>query len=275
MESYYKVLSIAGSDCSGGAGIQADLKTCSALGTYCMTAITAITAQNTFQVNGIENISPGMVGQQIDAIYADIIPDSIKIGMLPTKGIIETVACQLIAHEAHKIILDPVMVSTSGCKLISDDAINSLVTKLIPIVDLITPNRHETELLAGHSVNNLNDIINAGHEIIGLGAKAVLIKGGHFDDEAMTDYLFTGKSSEPLTFRSKRISSTNTHGTGCSYSSAIASYLAIGYNLQLSISKAKEYITNAIAEGSSVTIGHGHGPVNHSFNPIKLLKHPL
>ena len=275
METYYKVLSIAGSDCSGGAGIQADLKTCSALGVYCMTAITAITAQNTVRISGIENISSDMVGQQIDAIYADIIPDSIKIGMLPTEEIIKTVASQLIAHNANGIILDPVMISTSGYKLISDNAIDALVTKLIPIVDLITPNRHEAELLTGHSITDINDIVNAGQEIIDLGAKAVLIKGGHFDDEAMTDYLFVNKSSEPIGFRSKKINSTNTHGTGCSYSSAIASYFAMGCDLYTSISKAKEYITNAIAEGSNVTIGHGHGSVNHSFNPVKLIKHQL
>ncbi len=275
METYYKVLSIAGSDCSGGAGIQADLKTCSALGVYCMAAITAITAQNTQQINGIENISPEMVGKQIDAIYADIIPDSIKLGMLPDKSIIETVANKLIAHKARKVVLDPVMISTSRYKLISDTAIDALVTKLIPIVDLITPNRHEAEFLAGHAINKYDDIIHAGHAIIDLGAKAVLIKGGHFDDESMTDYLFVDKSNEPTMCRSRKIDSMNTHGTGCSYSSAIASYLAIGYNLHTSISKAKAYITNAIAEGAGVIIGHGHGSVNHSFNPVKLLKHKL
>lgn len=275
METYYKVLTIAGSDCSGGAGIQADLKTCSALGVYCMTAITAITAQNTQAINGIENISPEMVGKQIDTIYADIIPDSVKLGMLPDKSIIETVASKLIAHKACKVVLDPVMISTSGYKLISDNAIDALITTLIPIVDLITPNRHEAEFLAGHAINNYDDIMHAGHSIIGLGAKAVLIKGGHFDDESMTDYLFVGKSNKPTMYRSRKINSMNTHGTGCSYSSAIASHLAIGYNMHMSISKSKEYITNAIAEGVDVTIGHGHGSVNHSFNPVKLLKHKL
>lgn len=271
MDSYYKVLSIAGSDCSGGAGIQADLKTCSAIGVYAMSVITAITAQNTLGVYGIMNVSPEIVAKQIDAIFSDDIrPDAVKIGMLSNSEIIETVADRLSFYTPQYIILDPVMVSTSGSKLIDDDAIATLITKLIPMATLITPNRHEAELLAETEIKTINDIHIAASRIMKLGAKAILIKGGHFDDRSMTDYLFTNAQPDCVEFKAHHIISANTHGTGCSYSSAIASYLALGYDLRQAISLAKRYLTQALEAGASIAIGNGHGPINHFYAPTSL-----
>lgn len=274
MDTYYKVLSIAGSDCSGGAGIQADLKTCSAIGTYAMTVITAITAQNTMGVTGIMNASPEIVSQQIDAIFHDIRPDAVKIGMLSNHEIIETVADRLTHHAPRYIVLDPVMVSTSGSKLIDDDAINTLVTRLFPISTLVTPNKYEAELLSGIKIESPYDIKKAGCKILALGAKATLIKGGHFDDENMTDYLFENTGNrQPIEFKSQHIATYNSHGTGCSFSSAIASYIALGHDLHDAIYEAKKFLTNALAAGADIAIGKGHGAINHFFAPTPLKIH--
>ncbi len=275
MDSYYKVLSIAGSDSSGGAGIQADIKTCSAIGVYGMTAITAITAQNTTRVTGVMPVPPEYVSKQIDAVFADIRPDAVKIGMLANSSIIDVVAERLEFYMPQNIILDPVMVSTSGCKLIDDDAINSMITRLLPITTLVTPNRHEAAIMARQEITGTpENILQAARSIIVLGAKAVLIKGGHFDDKSMTDYLLTAQEPDNLIgFKSFFIDTPNTHGTGCTYSSAIASYLALGYDLYDSIKAAKQYLTGAIAAGAGITIGKGHGPVNHLYNPSSLKIH--
>ena len=276
MDTYYKVLSIAGSDCCGGAGIQADIKTCSAIGVYAMSVITAITAQNTMGVTGIMNVSPEIVGKQIDAIFDDDLhPDVVKIGMLPSSEIIEVVAERLSKYKPQHIILDPVMVSTSGCKLIDDSAIGTLISRLIPISTLITPNRPEAELLAGLKINSKDDIETAALNIMSLGISAVLIKGGHFDGYDATDYLFTDGSTSPVVFESMQFKTRNTHGTGCTFASAIASYLTLGSNRVTAIIEAKKYISQAIMEGSRIAIGRGHGAVNHFYNPSPLKTHSL
>ncbi len=276
MDTYYKVLSIAGSDCSGGAGIQADIKTCSAIGVYAMSVITAITAQNTMGVSGIMNVSPEIVGKQIDAIFNDDLhPDAVKIGMLSSREIIEIVAERLAEYRPRHIVLDPVMVSTSGCKLIDDSAIDALISRLIPLSTLITPNRPEAELLAGLKINTKDDIATVALNIMSLNVDAVLIKGGHFDGYDATDYLFTDGSPSPVEFESMYFKTRNTHGTGCTLSSAIASYLALGNDRVSAIIKAKKYISQAIMEGGRMAIGRGHGAVNHFYNPSPLKTHTL
>lgn len=276
MDTYYKVLSIAGSDCSGGAGIQADIKTCSAIGVYAMTAITAITAQNTTGITGIMNVSPEIVGKQIDAIFNDDLrPDAVKIGMLSSREIIEVVAERLSEYKPQHIVLDPVMVSTSGCKLIDDSAIDALISRLIPISTLITPNRPEAELLAGLKINTKDDIATAALNIMSLGVDAVLIKGGHFDGYNATDYLFTDGKPSPVEFESMHFKTRNTHGTGCTLSSAIAAYLALGNDRVSAIIEAKKYISQAIMEGGRIAIGRGHGAVNHFYSPSPLKTHTL
>lgn len=269
-KSYYTALTIAGSDCSGGAGIQADLKTFSALGVYGMSVITAITAQNTKAVTDVMGCSPKIVGEQIDAVFDDIIPDAVKIGMLHNTEIIETVASKLSQYAPKHIVLDPVMISTSGCRLIDESAINSLIERLMPIADIITPNKFEAEYLAQSKISSIDSLLDVGNKILSLGAKSVLIKGGHFDDEKMTDYYFYAKDKKPIQFHSHLIETANTHGTGCTLSSAIATYLALGKNVIDAISLAKEYLTSALAEGCDIKIGFGHGPVNHLFNPQKI-----
>lgn len=265
MRTYYTVLSIAGSDCSGGAGIQADLKTFSAIGVYGMSVITAITAQNTTGVTGIEGVSPEMVRAQIDAVFNDIRPDAVKIGMLFSKEIIEAVAERLSFYKPEFIVLDPVMVSTSGCRLISEDAVKEMRDKLIPIATVITPNKHEAELISGINIHSVPDIDRAAQKILELGAKSVLIKGGHFESKVMTDYLYTENKS--ITFDGILIETCNTHGTGCTLSSAIASYLAIGLPLRVAVGKAKSYLSNALSAGAINKIGNGYGPLNHLFAP--------
>ena len=268
--SYYTALTIAGSDCSGGAGIQADLKTFSALGVYGMSVITAITAQNTKAVTDVMGCSPKIVGEQIDAVFDDITPDAVKIGMLHDTEIIETVADKLCQYAPKHIVLDPVMISTSGCRLINKNAICSLIERLMPLADIITPNKFEAEYLAQMPIDTIDSLLDAGNKILSLGAKSVLIKGGHLDDERMTDYFFYEKYQKPLQFHSHLIKTANTHGTGCTLSSAIAAYLALGKDVTDAISLAKEYLTTALTEGCDIQIGFGHGPVNHLFNPQKI-----
>ena len=278
MKRYISALTIAGSDPSGGAGLQADLKTFSALGVYGATAITAVTIQNTVGVKYVQKLPSQVVYDQIVTVMKDIHVDAVKIGMVNDAETLDAIVNALKVHKPKFLVVDPVMVSTSGCSLMQSDALNVMKKRLLPIADLVTPNLPEAYVLAGKQIDKtLNDVDIIAQDILNLGVKALLIKGGHADGKSKIDYLYikSGDDVKRTCLSAETVDTNNTHGTGCSYSSAIASYLAIGYNLQLSISKAKEYITNAIAEGSSVTIGHGHGPVNHSFNPIKLLKHPL
>lgn len=265
MKRYYTMLSIAGSDSSGGAGIQADLKTASALGVYGMTAITAITAQNTTGVSAIQGINPDIVSSQIDAVFADIRPQAIKTGMLYSADIISSVAERLTAHQATNIIIDPVMVSTSGSLLIAEDAINTMVKELFPIATLVTPNVSEARRLTG--AETPAEQAQAFHL---MGVHAVLLKGGdNGDNITKTDYLSV--SGQPIIeLSSPAIPSRNTHGTGCSLSSAIASYIAMGRPLVAAVTLAKGYLSKAISSGAEISIGASHGPINHFFNPQPL-----
>jgi len=255
-----KVLTIAGSDCSGGAGIQADIKTITAHKMYAMSAITALTAQNTTGVYGIEEVTPEFVGQQIDCIFNDIRPDAVKIGMVSSSKIIEIIVEKLIQYKPENIVIDPVMVSTSGSKLICDDAMNALITKLIPLATVITPNIPEAEVLCGFLIKNEDDMIKAAQEISKTLKGAVLVKGGHLVNDAI-DLLY--ENGNIHWFRSKRIDNPNTHGTGCTLSSAIACNLAEGKSLSASIENAKVYLTGALKAG--LNLGQGSGPLEHTY----------
>jgi len=263
-----KVLTIAGSDCSGGAGIQADIKTITVHKLYAMSVITALTAQNTMGVTGVLEATPEFVGMQIDAVFEDIVPDSVKIGMVSNADIIRVISEKLPYYKAKNIVVDPVMISTSGSKLLNDDAIEVLKTKLLTIADVITPNIPEAEVLCGFSIRTANDMEKAAKELSdALKLKgAVLIKGGHLSGFGMTassdDLLY--KSGEFHWFRSPRISNPNTHGTGCTLSSAIACNLALGYDIKTSIQHAKNYIIGALKAG--LNLGKGSGPLNHCYN---------
>ena len=267
MKPRSKVLIIAGSDSSGGAGIQADIKTVSSLGSYAMTAITAVTAQNTTGVNSIVSINPKEIFKQIVFTCNDIRPDAIKIGMLHSPGVIKYVVSALKKIKVSKIILDPVMVAKSGTKLINDSAIYNLKTHLIKRTFLITPNIPEAEVLAKIKINNSNDMIKAAHILLKLGAKNVLIKGGHLKSKTMKDILVNKKSIK--IFRNKKILTKNTHGTGCSLSSAIATFLSCGKLLNKSCELGIKYVNEAI--GSNLNLGKGHGPINH-LNSLTIRK---
>lgn len=268
MKQYSKALTIAGSDSGGGAGIQADLKTFSALGCYGMSVITAITAQNTHTVSGIQAADTTIVEQQIDAILEDIGTDVIKIGMLFSADIIEAVTERLSVHKVKKIVLDPVMVSKSGDKLLKDDAIETMVEKLFPLATLITPNIAEANVLTGMEIRSEEQLEEAAERLFETGAQNILLKGGHLEGDESADLLFTRENgkTEKYRFTSERIKTKNTHGTGCTFSSAIAAYLAQDCELNEAVRFAKQYIKRAIEDGAGYTIGSGHGPLNHFFN---------
>ena len=268
---YRCALTIAGSDSVGGAGIQADIKTISALGAYAATAITAVTAQNTMGVTAVQGISPDIVKAQLDAVFCDLHVRAVKIGMLYSSEIIEVVADALKKYQPDNVVLDPVMISTSGSKLIANDAIAAMVSHLMPLSTIVTPNRLEAALIAGIKLSGITDVLEAAERFIGMGCNAVLIKGGDFISDNSDDYLYTS-DDEVQIFKTPRIQSPNTHGTGCTLSSAIATMLAMGEPLNEAVDKAKAYITKAIESGKNVTVGKGHGPVNHFFRPISLKK---
>lgn len=265
---HFRALTIAGSDSGGGAGIQADLKTFSALGCFGMSAITALTAQNTVAVTGIQEIAPDFIAKQIDAVIDDIGVDAVKIGMLSSPDIIAVVADRLKAHNVQRIVLDPVMVAKSGDKLLRDEAIDALKTELFPIATIITPNMPEAEVLSGESVQTNDDLERVGKMLIELGPQAVLVKGGHFTGEDSDDCLLvkTVQGIDIQWLPDKRIDSPNTHGTGCTLSSAIAAHLAKGFEIVEAVKAGKKYISEAIAAGADYKIGHGHGPVHHFYN---------
>ena len=253
-------LTIAGSDCSGGAGIQADLKTMTANGVFAESVITALTAQNTTGVFGVFESSPEFVTQQLDAVFTDIYPDAVKIGMVSSAPIIEVIAEGLKKYKAKNIVIDPVMVSTSGSKLLQDDAISTLEEALFPLATLLTPNIPEAEILSDIKINSAEDMTKAA-EIIGKKYNAaVLLKGGHSINDA-NDLLYS--NGEFKWFSGKRIDNPNTHGTGCTLSSAIASNLAKGKSLEESVESAKAYISGALA--AMLDLGKGSGPMNHAF----------
>ena len=248
-------LTIAGSDCSGGAGIQADLKTFLANGVYGMSAITALTAQNTLGVRSVMNSTAEFLSDQLDAIFEDIFPDAVKIGMVSSAKLIEIIAERLKFYGAKNIVVDPVMIATSGAKLIDDDAIQILKAKLFPLATILTPNIPELEVISAD-----NNMERAAQKIFAEYGCAVLAKGGHGHNDA-NDYLFDGAGTW---FYGKKIDTTNTHGTGCTLSSAIAANLAKGYDLKTSVGRAKSYLTGALS--TDLNLGKGSGPLNHGFN---------
>jgi phosphomethylpyrimidine kinase len=254
-------LTIAGSDCSGGAGIQADLKTMTMNGVYAMSAITALTAQNTTGVTGIVDISPDFVKQQLDMIFEDIYPDAVKIGMVSSAPIIEAIAEGLIKYKAKNIVLDPVMVATSGSALMESTALSTLKTKLFPLARVITPNILEAQTLSGISIKNEEEMSKAAKIIYEAHGCAVLLKGGHSVNDA-NDLLYD-KGKETW-FYGKRINNPNTHGTGCTLSSAIAANFAKGYTLEESVKRSKDYISGALS--AMLNLGKGSGPMNHAFD---------
>jgi hydroxymethylpyrimidine/phosphomethylpyrimidine kinase len=268
------VLTIAGSDSSGGAGIQADIKTISALGGYAAAAITAVTAQNTMGVTAIEAVSPEVVEAQIHAVMTDIVPRSVKIGMTGSREIIDAIAHGLSAYADVPLVLDPVMVSTSGCRLAKDDATELLIKRLVPMATLLTPNLPETGQLVGQDVFTMAERDDAARHILDMGCRAVLIKGGHDEDsDTMEDRLYRFDTQGRITidrFTHRRIDTPNTHGTGCTLSSAIATYLAMGEPLVEAVEKGVTYLHKALAQGADLAIGHGHGAVNHTFSPLPM-----
>ena len=270
-KSYPIVLSIAGSDSSGGAGIQADLKTFSALGVYGTTAITAITAQNTQGVHSLFPIPPQMVYEQIIAVINDLHPSFIKIGMLSNIEIVLAVTDALRQYSIP-IILDPVIVSTSGHRLLSLEAQKIIKEKLLPISTLITPNIPEMLALTSMPLTSFKEKTSAAQHLMSYGATSILLKGGHEEGNTKTDILFTQSANgiESTLFSAPTISTPNTHGTGCTLSSAITAFMARGLCLNDAITEAKKYITKAISAGANIKIGHGSGPVNHAFNPLKM-----
>lgn len=256
-----KVLTIAGSDCSGGAGIQADIKTMTAHKVYAMSVITALTAQNTTGVYGVLDAGAAFVGDQMDCVFKDIYPDAIKIGMVSNIETIQMIAAKLKEYGAKRIVVDPVMVSTSGCALMQPDAMDTLIAVLLPLGDIITPNIPEAEKLCGFEIKNVDDMKRAA-KVIGKNLPgSVLIKGGHLTETA-DDLLYD--NGEFIWYRGERVDNPNTHGTGCTLSSAIASNLALGYDVQNSVKRAKDYITGALK--ANLDLGQGSGPLNHCFN---------
>jgi hydroxymethylpyrimidine/phosphomethylpyrimidine kinase len=254
-------LTIAGSDCSGGAGIQADLKTMTMNGVYAMSAITALTAQNTTGVRGVQEVTPDFLVQQIDAVFEDIRPDAVKIGMVSSGDLIKVISERLSKYNAENIVLDTVMVATSGARLISEDAIDTLKEHLIPLATVITPNIPEAQVLADMTIQSEDDMLCAAEKIGKAYSCAVLLKGGHSINDA-NDLLYRDGSYK--WFKGKRIDNPNTHGTGCTLSSAIAANLAKGCDLETSVQRAKDYISGALFY--MLDLGEGSGPMNHAFD---------
>jgi hydroxymethylpyrimidine/phosphomethylpyrimidine kinase len=266
---YPTALTIAGSDSGGCAGIQADLKTFSSIGVFGATVITAITAQNTQEVRAVDVLSPMIVKQQIEAVFDDIIVDAVKTGMLPSAPIIEIVASAIDKYEIPSVVIDPVMVATSGARLTSASTISAFRELLYPRLSLITPNIPEAETLSGIKIKSDKDIYKAADILLAQGCNAVLIKGGHLKSDTSPDILFC-KEKEPVLFSSPYINSLNLHGTGCTLASAITAYIALGRDLENAVGLAKSYITSSIYKGKDIVTGKGNGPVNHFFEPQSL-----
>ncbi len=267
------VLSIAGFDGSGGAGIQADTKTISSLGCYAMNVLTALPVQNTQGVKNIFDIPVEAVKEQLDCLFEDIYPDSIKIGMVHNSKLVETIANSLKDYKG-RIVFDPVMVSTSGHRLIHEETIAAIKELLFPIAQIITPNLDEVSVLVGREISSVHAMEEVADEILSLGCNAALLKGGHLQSDILTSILIQ-KNHVAQYFESKRVNTKNTHGSGCSLSSAIASFLARGYHLEQSTENALMYINSAIKGSKDLLIGKGNGPLNHFFNPQRLIKYEM
>jgi hydroxymethylpyrimidine/phosphomethylpyrimidine kinase len=271
---YARVLSIAGSDSGGGAGIQADLKTFAALGCFGMTAITALTSQNTLGVRSIHAVPLDILRDQIDAVVEDIGADAVKIGMLHSAATVREVAAALKRHELRTVVLDPVMIATSGAVLIDDEAVDVLVRELFPLATVITPNLDEAALLARQPLHNEADMEQAARKLLDMGAPAVLLKGGHLRGDTVSDLLLA-RGAAPMWLRGARIASRNTHGTGCTLSSAIASHLALGADLSQAVRQSRDFVRSALQAGAPVRTGAGSGPLNHGFAPHAMQLRPL
>ncbi|KQX87416.1 bifunctional hydroxymethylpyrimidine kinase/phosphomethylpyrimidine kinase [Variovorax sp. Root473] len=273
-QRYARVLSIAGSDSGGGAGIQADLKTFAALGCYGMTAITALTAQNTVGVTGIHGVPPDFLKAQIQAVVEDIGVDAVKLGMLHAPEVVEVVAWAIDRYQLKNVVLDPVMIATSGDRLIAAETVQVLVRELFPRAVVVTPNLDEAALLVGHAIGGIDALDGAADELLALGAKAVLLKGGHLPGDEVVDVLLERNGARKR-LASQRIASRNLHGTGCTLSSAIAAHLALGLALPEAVERARTYILGAMSAGANVQVGAGHGPLNHGFAPVPTHRLPL
>jgi hydroxymethylpyrimidine/phosphomethylpyrimidine kinase len=256
-------LSIAGSDSGAGAGIQADLKTFAAFGVYGLTVITAITAQNTVGVRAVQDVDADVIAAQLDAVAEDFAIAALKTGMLSSAAIIETVAAGIERHRLGPLVVDPVMIAKSGDRLLRKDAVDALRRRLLPLAAIVTPNIPEAEVLAGRPIRTRDDRLAAAHAIMELGAHAVVIKGGHSDDDPIVDVLVDGDGVRE--FSAPRIATTSTHGTGCTFSAAITAGLARGLKLQDAVAEARHYVSRALA--SAPGLGHGHGPLNHFPSP--------
>jgi hydroxymethylpyrimidine/phosphomethylpyrimidine kinase len=277
MKKLYKypaVLTIAGTDPSGGAGIQADLKTFAALGCYGMSVITALVAQNTRGVRAIHSVPPEFVKEQLLAVLEDIQPDAIKIGMVHSVELVNVIAEVLAGYPDIPVVFDPVMIATSGHRLIEEDTITAIVEKLFPISKLITPNMDEAALLARIPVNTLDDMYEAAAHIMDMKPQALLLKGGHLQSEKLTSMLVDA-SGLIKEYYSNKIQTINMHGSGCTLSSAIASFLARGFSLTDAVTEAQDYVHGAILHAADVVCGKGNGPLNHSYNPQKMIKNEM
>lgn len=260
---YRRVLTIAGSDSGGGAGIQADLKTFAALGCYGMSAVTALTAQNTRGVRGIHPVPPEFAAAQIAAVLEDIGADAVKIGMLYSAELIRTVANELRRFDVRNIVLDPVMVAQSGDRLLQDDAVGAIREHLVPLTDVVTPNLPEAEVLADRPVRTPADMEAAARALAAFGGGAILVKGGHREEADSTDLLYLCREDRFVALPAERVPTRNNHGTGCTLSSAICAFLARGESIEGAVRRAKDYIDAAIRAGANYRIGNGHGPVHH------------
>lgn len=272
--TYPTVLTIAGTDPSGGAGIQADLKTFAALGCYGMSVITALVAQNTCGVRAIHSVPPDFVKAQLLAVLEDIRPDAIKIGMVHSVELVNVIVEVLGSYPDIPVVFDPVMIATSGHRLIKEDTIDAIVTKLFPLAQLITPNMDEAALLAGIPVTTLDDMYEAAAHIMALKPKNLLLKGGHLQSDKLTSMLVNAQGLV-REYHSNKIETKNMHGSGCTLSSAIASFLARGFSLTDAVTEAQDYVHGAIFNAADVIIGKGDGPLNHSYNPQKMIKNEM
>lgn len=268
---YNTVLTIAGSDSGGGAGIQADIKAISAMGCYAASAITAITVQNTLGVQAVHPVPLEILRGQIDAVLSDIGADAVKIGMLHSSEVVNLVAEMIEKYQIRNIVLDPVMVSTSGHRLIEEDAVEVIKTRLMPLARVITPNVPEAEILAGCKIAGEDEFEAIARRMSDNGNVSVLMKAGHLSGDSLVDYFYNAEDDTITRLQSKRVQTKNTHGTGCTLSSAFAASLAKGENLTDAAISAKRYIEQAIISGAEYEIGKGHGPVNHGFDPVKML----
>lgn len=263
---YSRVLTIAGSDSGGGAGIQADIKAISAMGCYASSAITAITVQNTIGVQAVHPVPLDILSGQIDAVLSDIGADAIKIGMLHSSDVVNLVADKIEQYNIRNVVLDPVMVSTSGHRLIEVSAINTLIDRLLPLSRIITPNIPEAEILSGVKIESEENFDKVALQLSNNKSISVFLKAGHLSGELLVDYFYNAELDEIIKLESKRVKTKNTHGTGCTLSSALAAALAKGEDLSSAARSAKHYIEQAIIFGANYTIGHGHGPVNHFWH---------